>query len=146
MRDSRFLTSIRAQARVEIHIPSLSIDEHLRLGARQFVTLQTLQMGRCAAAANPAVHVVYVSAVAIPEDVLEYHCRLLDAGADPHARGVASRITVVVPEVRRRRIVFKPRWDTDLTRPLVSISTSTRIRATLRSRPLCFTRQRACVD
>ena len=101
VRESRFSREF-VQARVEIHIPSLSIDEHLRLGARQFVTLQTLQMGRCAAAANPAVHVVYVSAVAIPEDVLEYHCRLLDAGADPHARGAASRITVVVPEVRLR--------------------------------------------
>ena len=73
--------------------------------------------------------------------VLEYHCRLL-MRAQTHTRvvRVPSRLSGGSPS----HLVFKPHWVGSDT--VFLISTSTRIRATSRSRPLCFTRQHACVD
>lgn len=89
--------SIKSGRRVEVHVPSLSVGEHLRLSVARLGVLQNLQMSRVCALLNADVDVVYVSPFALPAEVVQYYERLLGL------RGIADaasspRLKIVVPE------------------------------------------------
>lgn len=65
------------KARVEIHLPSIGYTEHVRLQLPSFAAAQALQVARLCAAADPAVHVVYVSPVTLSDELVEYYRRIV---------------------------------------------------------------------
>lgn len=70
--------------RVEVHLPSLSIDEAHRLAMPQFPWEQNASLGRLALLRDPSLaHLVYVSPVEVPEEIMDYWVKLLAlAGVD----------------------------------------------------------------
>lgn len=70
------------KARIEIHIPSIGYTEHVRLHLPSFAAAQALQIARLCAAADPAVHVVYVSPVALSDELVEYYRRIVALSRD----------------------------------------------------------------
>ncbi|KAJ1459534.1 hypothetical protein M885DRAFT_510651 [Pelagophyceae sp. CCMP2097] len=86
---------VRGQPRVEVHLPSVGHAEHARLNAGNFALEQALQITRLCRA-DVDVHVVYVSPLALDDEVLAYYDRLLALD------GTARRFTLVVPENARR--------------------------------------------
>jgi hypothetical protein len=78
-----------------LHVPSLTIEEYLRLGLSSFPVRQNLQLTRLVECAGPNVEVIYVAPFPLDDEILDYYKKILSIGgvADPH-----SKFTVVVPE------------------------------------------------
>ena len=105
--------------RVEVHVPSLSLSESLRLMASPFPHMQAHDGGvsRIARLRDPSLaHLVLVLPALVPDDVLDYWCglvRLADgkerSGTESRPGGLRrsssrnadprARVTVVVPEM-----------------------------------------------
>ncbi|KAJ8602198.1 hypothetical protein CTAYLR_003604 [Chrysophaeum taylorii] len=110
------------KSRVEIHVPSVGFTERARLRTPHFAATQAIQVARLCLAVDPAVHVVYVSPFALPDELVEYYRRILElgakSGAEPgtygtrrdqvahavvssdatSARAAGGSFTIVVPE------------------------------------------------
>ena len=80
---------------VIVHVPSLSLEEYLRLGLPRFPIAQNLQLHRVVEVERENVEVVYVAPFAMDDEVLDYYKKILGIGGveAPH-----TRFTVVVPE------------------------------------------------
>lgn len=76
--------------RVEIHVPSLSLAEPVRLARPRFALEQAYQVARLLAAADDDVHVVYVSPFELPVEVVDYYRRLLALGEKSHGDVAAT--------------------------------------------------------
>ena len=83
--------------RLEVHLPSLSIDEELRLGLPHYPTDQNLSiLGRlCGLVDRNIAHMVVVVPRELPQDVSEYWIKLLELAGVEDA---AARLTLLVPE------------------------------------------------
>ncbi|RLN89870.1 hypothetical protein BBJ28_00006259 [Nothophytophthora sp. Chile5] len=94
-------SQIAARRRVVVHVPSLSLDEHSRLGAENFAVQQNLQLTRvCAAALDSHVELlVYVSPFELTADVSQYFLKLLQLGGATDSR---PRVKFVFPEQAAR--------------------------------------------
>ncbi|OWZ21098.1 hypothetical protein PHMEG_0004391 [Phytophthora megakarya] len=94
-------SQIAGRRRVVVHVPSLSLDEHSRLGAENFAVQQNLQLTRiCAAALDPHVDLlVYVSPFELTADVSQYFLKLLQLGGLVDSQ---SRVKLVFPEQAAR--------------------------------------------
>ncbi|CAM9563669.1 unnamed protein product, partial [Choristocarpus tenellus] len=87
--------SWRGKQRVIIHVPSLGVDEHTRMGDSAFHVRQNLQISRICSLMDPQVYVVYVSPFVLSTEIVEYHKKILElAGIERPGK----RLTVVVPE------------------------------------------------
>ncbi len=83
--------------RVEVHVPSLSVEEHLRLVRDHFPLEQNYALARLSALQDPDLaHLIYVSPRELPPEVVEYWMKVLELGG---VREPASRVTFVVPEM-----------------------------------------------
>jgi hypothetical protein len=91
--------SLRGRKRTIVHVPSLSLSEHVRLPAERLRLLENLQMARVAELSDPDVSLVCVVPFALPPDVLTYYHKLLRVGGVDNA---AARLTFVVPENAER--------------------------------------------
>ena len=80
---------------VIVHVPSLSLEEYLRLGLLRFPIAQNLQLHRIVEVQRENVEVIYVAPYAMDDEVLDYYKKILGIGGidAPH-----TRFTVVVPE------------------------------------------------
>jgi IQ domain-containing protein H len=82
---------------VILHIPSLSIEEHLRLSLPDFLQRESQQLGRVFDAVTGAARhatVVYVSPLPLPDEIFEYMVRKLF-----ERHGVSPRrLHVLIPE------------------------------------------------
>ncbi|EEY67616.1 uncharacterized protein PITG_18457 [Phytophthora infestans T30-4] len=92
---------IAGRRRVVVHVPSLSLDEHSRLGAENFAIQQNLQLTRvCAAALDSNVELLlYVSPFELTSDVSQYFLKLLQLGGLVDSR---PRVKLVFPEQTTR--------------------------------------------
>ena len=85
------------RGRVELHIPSLSIEEHLRLVMERFPLEQNYALARLSALQDPNLaHIIYVTPRELPPDVVEYWMKVLELGGVEEPK---RRITFVVPEM-----------------------------------------------
>lgn len=85
---------ISAHEHYVIHIPSLSVQEHLRLGVSDLLVRQNIQLPRIAdAALSPHCHVIYVAPFHMPEEVLDFNKRMTERYGT-----YTSRLHIVVPE------------------------------------------------
>lgn len=103
------------KARIEIHIPSIGLSEQCRLSTQQsFATLQAYQIARLCAAVDQSVHIVYVSPIPLPDEVVDYYRHLIDLGRRTSSQGSpnhnaspfshkAAGFTIVVPELSHFR-------------------------------------------
>lgn len=87
--------TIRAKARVEIHVPSLSRPRHQRISLSNMAARQNSQMARLCRLSDPLVDVVYVCPFPLSEDVAQYYHKLLGVGGVADA---SSRYRIVYPE------------------------------------------------
>ncbi|XP_056621616.1 IQ motif-containing protein H isoform X2 [Triplophysa dalaica] len=96
---------ITCSKRTIIHVPSLGYSQDQRLSLKGFDILQNTQMGRLCDIRDEKVEVIYVSPVALGEDVHQYYTHLMglqaaielgDASA-PQAN-CAKRFTIFMPE------------------------------------------------
>jgi hypothetical protein len=78
-----------------LHVPSLSIDEYLRLGLSNFEIQQNLQLTRLADCVKENVEIIYVAPFPLDDEILDYFKKILEIGGveNPH-----SRFTIIVPE------------------------------------------------
>jgi len=81
--------------KVIVHVPSLSLEEYLRLGLPRFPISQNLQLQRLVDVGNEDVEVVYVSPFPLDDEIVDYYKKILQIGGIEHP---SSRFTVVVPE------------------------------------------------
>lgn len=80
-----------------IHLPSLSIDEYIRLGMDHYTAQQNLQMSRLAdLCRNPNTEIIYVSPFPLDDEIVDYMKKILDVGGYNNA---TSRFTILVPEL-----------------------------------------------
>jgi hypothetical protein len=91
--------SLRGRKRTIVHVPSLSLSEHIRLPAERVRLLENLQMARVAELSDPDVSLVCVVPFALPPDVLTYYHKLLRVGGVDNTE---ARLTFVVPENAER--------------------------------------------
>ena len=85
------------RGRLELHIPSLSIEEHLRLVMERFPLEQNYALARLSALQDPNLaHIIYVTPRELPPDVVEYWMKVLELGGVQEPQ---RRITFVVPEM-----------------------------------------------
>ena len=68
------------EPRVEIHVASLNYGETARLMRPRYQLEQAQHLARVLRAVDDDVHVVYVSPMELPEDVVDYYRRLLSLG------------------------------------------------------------------
>ena len=84
-----------------LHVPSLTIEEYLRLGLDNFPVHQNLQLTRLMDCANANVsEVIYVAPFPLDEEIVEYYKKVLTlGGVDLTSSGPdRKKFTVVVPE------------------------------------------------
>lgn len=82
--------------RVEVHVPSLSVEEHQRLVMERFPLDQNFALSRLSALQDPQLEqLIYVTPREFPPEVVEYWMKVLELGG---VRDPASRVTFVVPE------------------------------------------------
>ncbi|GMH87091.1 hypothetical protein TL16_g10747 [Triparma laevis f. inornata] len=84
-----------SQPHVIVHVPSLSLEEYLRLGIPRFPVAQNLQLHRLTDVKRANVEVIYVAPFPMDDEILDYMKKILEIGGveAPH-----SRFSVVVPE------------------------------------------------
>lgn len=76
----RLTADILDGPRVEIHVASLNYGETARLARPRFRLEQAQHLARVLRAVDSNTHVVYVSPIQLPEDVVDYYRRLLSLG------------------------------------------------------------------
>eukprot|EP00520_Triparma_pacifica_P000276 CAMPEP_0118660132 /NCGR_PEP_ID=MMETSP0785-20121206/15500_1 /TAXON_ID=91992 /ORGANISM="Bolidomonas pacifica, Strain CCMP 1866" /LENGTH=999 /DNA_ID=CAMNT_0006553319 /DNA_START=29 /DNA_END=3024 /DNA_ORIENTATION=+ len=81
--------------KVIVHVPSLSLEEYLRLGLPRFPISQNLQLQRLVDINNEDVEVVYVSPFPLDDEIVDYYKKILQIGG---IDSPSSKFTVVVPE------------------------------------------------
>ncbi|GMH84334.1 hypothetical protein TrVE_jg5934 [Triparma verrucosa] len=80
---------------VIVHVPSLSLEEYLRLGIPRFPVSQNLQLHRLTDVKRSNVEVIYVAPFPMDDEIVDYYKKILEVGGveAPH-----TRFSVVVPE------------------------------------------------
>jgi len=81
--------------RIEIHIPSISVQEHRRRSFHNFSVLENAQMARFCVLRDPKVEVIYIAPFRIPQEILGYFYALLEVGG---IQNPERRIKIILPE------------------------------------------------
>ncbi len=76
--------TIQASRRVEIHIPSLSVDAGVRQRMPHQKLQENLQFARLCAVEDPLVEVIYVSPFALADAVSAYYSKLIEVSKRYH--------------------------------------------------------------
>lgn len=89
--------NIKQSKRLEIHLPSLSYDENLRVTMDRFSVRQNLQIARLFNLQDANLSIIYLSGFSIPEEIMSYYRRVLELG---EIKSSEQRFTVIHPSVQ----------------------------------------------
>jgi len=88
-------SDVQKDRRVVIHMPSLSVDEEVRISVPSVAIWQKRQLARLLDVADPNVDVLFVLAAPLPDEVRDYYTKLLTVAGVTNA---AQRFRFIIPE------------------------------------------------
>lgn len=89
--------TMKDSKRLEIHLPSLSYDESLRVTMDRFSVRQNLQIARLFNLQDENLSMIYISGFSIPEEIMSYYRRVLELSG---IGGIDRRLKVIHPSVQ----------------------------------------------